>query len=102
MGMFYWHGVGTGTGDEIVGDTDLGTASTESRTTGNQGEGTSVVYKTISTHTFGVTGAAIVEHGLFSSSDSATLWDRSRFDPINISSGDSIEFTYELTVTAGG
>ena len=104
MGMFYWHDCGTGTGAEAVGDTDLGTATgvNEVRTTGTQTETSAMVYKTISTHTFAVTGAAITEHGLFSSSDSTTLWDRSLFAAINVSSGDSIEFTYELTITPGG
>ena len=102
MGMFYWHGCSIGTGAEAVGDTALSTGFTEARTTGTQTETSAMVYKTVSTHTFSVTGAAITEHGLFSSSASTTLWDRSLFAVINVSSGDSVEFTYELTVSPGG
>jgi len=102
MSNFYWHGCSIGTGAEAVGDTALSTGFTEARTTGTQTETSSMVYKSISTHTFEVTGAAITEHGLFSSSAGATLWDRSLFAAINVSSGDSIQFTYELTVTPGG
>ena len=104
MSNFYWHDCGTGTGAEAVGDTALGCATgvNEARTTGSQTETSAMVYKTISTHTFSITGAAVTEHGLFSSSDGATLWDRSLFAAINVSSGDSIAFTYELTVTPGG
>ena len=101
MGKFYWHEAGTGTGTEAVGDTALGSA-VETRTTGSQEETSAMVYKTVSTHTFAITGAAVTEHGLFSSSAGVTLWDRSLFGAINISSGDSIEFTYELTVSPGG
>lgn len=102
MSDFFWHGCGTSTGAESSTDSALG-SEIETRTTGTQTEGASAnIYSTVSTHTFTSTGAAVTEHGLFSSSDSATLWDRSLFDVINTSSGDSIEFTYELTCTAGG
>lgn len=102
MDKFYWHGCGTSTGAEGVGETALG-AEVETRTTGSQTETSSVIYKTVSTHTFTSTGTtAITEHGLFSSSGGATLWDRSLFAVINVGSGDGIEWTYELTCTAGG
>ena len=102
MSNFYWHDCGTSTGAEAVGDTDLGSAIGETRSSGTQEETSAMVYKTIATHTFASTGAAITEHGIFSSSSSGILWDRSLFAAINVSSGDSIQFTYELTVTPGG
>jgi len=103
MSDFYWHDCSIGTGAEAVGDTALSTGFVEARTTGTQAEGASAnIYQTVSTHVFAATGAAITEHGLFSSSDGGTLWDRSLFAPINVSSGDSIQFTYELTIQAGG
>ncbi|GAH49389.1 unnamed protein product, partial [marine sediment metagenome] len=101
MDLFYWHGYGTSSGAETTGDTAL-TTEIGTRSSGTQIEGaTANIYRTVATRT--ATGThAIKEHGLFSSSDSDTLWDRSVFDVINVSSGDSIEFTYELTVTPGG
>lgn len=102
MDAFYYHGSGTSTGAESSTETALGT-EIETRTTGTQIEGAAAnIYKTVSTHTYTSTGAAITEHGLFSSSTGPTMWDRSLFAAINVSSGDSIEFTYELTCTAGG
>lgn len=45
---------------------------------------------------------AITEWGLFSASSSGTMWDRRVFSAINVVSGDSIQFTYVLTVASGG
>lgn len=45
---------------------------------------------------------AIVEWGLFSASSSGTMWDRRVFSAINVVNGDSIQFTYVLTVASGG
>ena len=100
MDDFKWHEYGTGTGAEAVGDTTLGTAA-GLRVSGSSTETSAMVWKTVATKTS--TGThAVTEHGIFSSSDSTTLWDRSLFAAINVTSGDSIEFTYELTVTPGG
>lgn len=100
MDAFSWHAYGTSTGAESTGSTAL-TAEVGTRVSGSSTETSSMVWKTVGTRT--ATGThAITEHGIFSSSDSTTLWDRSIFAEINVSSGDSIEFTYELTVTAGG
>jgi len=100
MSDFKWHEYGTSTGAESTGSTALTTA-VGTRVEGSSTETSAMVWKSVGTKT--ATGThAITEHGIFSSSDSATLWDRSLFAVINVSSGDSIEFTYELTVTAGG
>ena len=101
MSDFYWHRSGTSTGAESTGDTALG-AEVGTASSGSQTETSSVIYKSVGTQTYSTGANAITEHGLFSSSGGATLWDRSLFGAINVSSGDSIEFTYELTVTAGG
>lgn len=101
MSDFYWHRSGTSTGAEANGDTALG-AEVGTASTGSQTETSSVIYKSVGTQTYTTGSDAITEHGLFSSSGGATLWDRSVFSAINVSTGDSIEFTYELTVTAGG
>jgi hypothetical protein len=54
--------------------------------------------------TYDGTGGAITEHGLFSQTRAGggTLMDRSKFAAINVVATDSIQFTYELTLTAGG
>ena len=99
-----WHAWGSSTAAETTGDTALttevdatGRTSTGTRTTGSAAN----IFQTVATRTASTAGQ-IGEHGLFSSSGGATLWDRSVFAAINVSSGDSVEFTYNLTVSAGG
>jgi hypothetical protein len=100
--QFKYHDCGTGTGNEAVGDTGLGTPCGEAREVGTQAEGaTANIYKSVATHTFA--GAfAITEHGLFNASSVGTLMDRSKFAAVNMGIGEKIEFTYQLTCTAGG
>ena len=101
---FNYHDSGTGTGGEVIGDTDLGTpAGPTTRATGTPSGGTSKVYQTVGTITY--SGAlAITEHGVFSQAarGGGTLWDRSMFSAINVASLDSIQFTYQLTISDGG
>jgi len=47
------------------------------------------------------TTKAITEHGLFNAATAGTLLDRTVFTVINVVSGDSIQFTYELECAAG-
>ena len=95
-----YHGSGTGTGSEASADTALGT-EVESRATGTTTEGASAnIYRTVGTVAYTAT-RAITEHGVFSASTSGVLLDRSVFSAINVISGDSIQFTYELTLPAG-
>lgn len=104
-----FHGCGTGTNAEAVGDTALQTESTtalnpdSTRATGTRSTPSSTTYQTVGTLTFDAT-AAVTEHGILSQSATGggTLWDRSVFTAINVASGDSIQFTYVLTLTAGG
>lgn len=104
-----YHGVGTGTTAEASGDTALVTESTtvlnpdSTRATGSTTEGASAnIYRTVGTVTFDGS-AAITEHGIFSqaATGGGTLLDRSVFSAINVASGDSIQFTYDLTLPAG-
>lgn len=97
----HYHGSGTDNTAEAVGDTALG-VEVESRANGSQTEGGSAnIYRSVGT--VGYTGTrSIVEHGLFSAASSGTLWDRTVFASIGVDNGDSIQFTYDLTVTAGG
>lgn len=100
LSNFKYHDSGTGTDAEANTDTGLGTACGEARDSGTQVEGASAnIYRSVATHTYSDT-FAITEHGLFSASSSGTLMDRSVFSAINVVSGDSIQFTYELTVNA--
>lgn len=105
-----YHGVGTGTTGEAVGDTALETESTtalnpdSTRATGSLTEGASAnIFRTVGTVTFDAS-AAITEHGILSqaATGGGTLWDRSVFSAINVVSADSIQFTYDMTASSGG
>jgi len=96
-----YHDSGTGIVAENITDTALGTPYGGSRATGTTAEGASAnIYQTVGTNNYTST-LAITEHGVFSATTSGTLLDRSVFAEINVIDGDSIEFTYELTVPAG-
>ena len=96
-----YHASGTGTGAEAVGDTTLGTDSGVSRVSGTASNPGAGQYRSVATMSY--TGTlAITEHGLFSASTSGTMLDRTVFSAINVVNGDSIQFTYTLTISAGG
>lgn len=97
-----YHASGVGTNAEVIGDTVLQSAIAEARDAGTQEEGaTANIYKSVATHTYAGT-FAVTEHGLFNAASGGTLMDRTVFAAINVVSGDRIEFTYQLTVAAGG
>lgn len=104
-----FHGCGTGVAAENVTDTALGTESTtalnpdSTRATGTRSQPAANQYRSVGTLTFDAT-AAITEHGILSqaATGGGVLWDRSVFAAINVASGDSIQFTYTCTVSAGG
>lgn len=98
---FKFHDSGVGTTGENVADTAIETTDGESRSSGTQLNPTSVTYRTVATIAY-TTTKAITEHGVFSAATLATLLDRSVFAAINVVNGDSIQFTYTLTLTAGG
>jgi hypothetical protein len=111
-----YHDSSTGTTAAAVGDTALATAPAatvgsrvagSTSASGNSGNN----YDLVSVATQSYTGSlAITEWGLFrlartagnSPPASDTLWDRKVFSAINVSSGDSIQFTYTLTINSGG
>lgn len=100
-GDFKFHDSGVGTTAENASDTDIETTDGESRATGTQAEGASAnIYSSVGTISY-TTTKAITEHGLFSIATGGTLMDRTVFTVINVVNGDSIEFTYQLTCTAG-
>lgn len=106
-----YHGFGTGTTAEAIGDTALVTelttqyATDNTRPTGSQTETTSVIYRTVATLSPDA-DVAITEHGIFSqaANSGGVLLDRSKFSAVNLvaASGDSLQVTYDLTISAGG
>ena len=100
-GDFKYHDSGVGATAENVTDTDMQTTDGESRATGTQTESASNAYRSVGTIAYTST-KAITEHGLFNASSGVTLLDRTVFSAVNVVSGDSIEFTYTLTVSSGG
>jgi len=102
FGDFKYHDSGIGTGDESAADTGLGTPWGGSRDVGTQVQGaTAVGYKSVATTTYNAT-KAITEHGLFNAASGVTLMDRSKFAAINVVDTNQIEWTYEITIAAGG
>lgn len=101
FGDFKFHDSGVGTTAENAADTAMETTDGESRATGTQTESASNAYRSVGTIAY-TTTKAITEHGLFNDVSAGTLMDRSVFSAINVVNGDSIQFTYTLTLTAGG
>ncbi len=107
---FKYHGIGTGSTAEASGDTALVTELTteynpdSTRATGSLTEGASAnIFRTVGTNTLdGTPGAALREHGVFSAAAAGTLWDRTVYSAITLSSGDSLQSTYDATCSAGG
>jgi hypothetical protein len=98
---FKFHDCGTGTTAAAVGDTALQTAAGTARVSGTASNPSANVYQSVATIAFTST-LAITEWGLFSASSAGTLWDHRVFSAINVVNGDSIQFTYKLTVNNGG
>lgn len=101
FGDFKYHDSGVGTTAEANGDTGIETTDGESRATGTQTEASATAYRSVGTISY-TTTKAITEHGLFNDATTGTLMDRTVFTAINVVSGDSIQFTYTLTASAGG
>jgi hypothetical protein len=111
--LFSWHAVGeNSTTAPAIGDTQLAAELPAARLTGggrasgSQTEGSSAdVYETVGTNTIAAsTAAALLEVGVFNSSStgSGILADRDTFAVINLSSGESLQSTYDLTFAGGG
>ena len=99
---FNAHANGTGVTAEAATQTAL-VLEVGTRQAGIKSQPTAPQIRSVATIAQGATNA-ITEHGLFDSTVVAgsTLWDRSVFAAINVQNGDSIEFTYTLTVNSGG
>jgi hypothetical protein len=102
-----YHGSGTGTNAATVNDMQLQSPIINvARVAGTQTMAASptATYQTVATLSYNDTNA-VTEWGLFALSTwalSGVLWDRKVFSAINVNSGDSIQFTYKLSVSAGG
>jgi len=104
-GDYRWHQSGIDTTPAAIGDSNatFNTTGCPAPVSGTQVENTSVIYESVATVPY--TGTlAITEHGVGNNSTwgSATLMDRHDFTAVNVVNGDSIQFTYDLTCTAGG
>lgn len=102
FGDYKYHDCGEGSTAEANTQTALVTPFGGSRVAGTQvagGTGTAPTYTSVATINF--TGTkAIVEHAVFNASSSGTMLDRSVFSAVNVVNGDSIQFTYVLTLNA--
>ncbi len=101
FGDFKFHDSGIGVTGANITDTDIETTDNVARAAGTQAEDAANIYASVGTITYEGT-LAITEHGLFNTAASPTLMDRHVFSAINVVATDSIEFTYKLTVSAGG
>lgn len=105
-----FHGFGTGGTAESAAQTALVTelttqyATDNTRPTGTTAEGASAnIYQTVATLDPDA-AVAITEHGVFDQASNAggTLLDRTLFSAINLAAtGDTLQSTYELTLTSG-
>lgn len=104
-----YHGIGTGTNAESSSDTALQTETTtglnpdSTRATGSLTEGASAnIFRTVGTNTVDAS-VACTEHGIFSqaATGGGVLLDRSVFSVVNLASGDSLQTTYDFTITPG-
>jgi hypothetical protein len=84
---------GTGTVAAAKGDTTLGT-EVGTRASGTKTQPTADVLRVVATCSYAA-GFAITECGLLTASTAGTLIQRHTFDPVNVVSGDSIQFTVE-------
>lgn len=101
FGDFKYHDSGVGVTAENAADTTIETTDGEARVAGTQTESAANAYRSVGTISY-TTTKAITEHGLFNDLTAGTLMDRSVFSVINVGNGDSIQFTYTLTLTSGG
>lgn len=96
-----YHDSGTGITAEAAAQTALVTPTGVARVAGTQSGPAANQYRTVATITYNGS-YALREHGVFSASAVGTLLDRSLFDAVNVLNGESVQFTYTLTVAAGG
>lgn len=101
FGDFKYHQCGLGTTAEAITDTAIETDTGITPVAGTQTETDHDTYKSVATMTMDAT-EAITEHVIRSQSGAGICMDRTVFSAINVVSGNQIEFTFEISFTAGG
>lgn len=99
---FKYHCSGTSPTEESSSQIGLLSETTSmNRVEGTQTNPTANQYRSVATITYNNT-YAITEHGILNTAliGSGTLMDRSVFSAIHVNNGDSIQFTYTLTINA--
>jgi hypothetical protein len=108
--LFKFHGLGTGSTAEAIGDTALVTELTTEytgnvRATGSQSS-TAGAYTTVGTNTLDSGTPALREHGILTqaATGGGTLLDRTVFASITLdgAAGDGLATTYVFTLATGG
>lgn len=98
-----WHDSSTGVVPAAIADTALGVAPPAGVPARGAGIQTNVSNAYTSQASSTYTGTvAVTEWGLFTAVAVGTLWDHKVFGAITTSNGFIIQWTYTLTVTAGG
>lgn len=105
LNNFNQHKMGSGSTAETDTQTALvsGQAGAQPET-GNAAatHGTSSqIYKTVATIT-AAAGLTVVEHGIFNASTGGVMLDRSIVTEIALNADDTVQWTYNLTINAGG
>ena len=104
MNTFRWHAFGESTAAESAADTLLTAETTQVRVIGTSTEGaSSYIWSSVATMTFQA-ACTVGEHAVFNSSglSTGTMMDRSMFDGLPMSSGDQMQYTYQLSVVSSG
>jgi hypothetical protein len=92
----YYMGWGTGAGTAAKGDTTLSTESAESRVTTTNTQPSADVNQFVGTITASA-GRTITNAGLFDAATTGKLLLHADFTGVVLASGDSIQFTFQLT-----
>lgn len=103
IALFNFHDSGTdNTAENQTDGNVIAEAGPTTRATGAKSQPSANIIRSVGTIAYAGT-LAIVEHGLFTTAARTTdlMWDRTVFSVINVESGDSIQFTYDCTFTAG-
>lgn len=95
-----FHDSGTGITAPTITDTAMQTPTGNARVAGAQSSNLNV-YTTAATLAYG-NAANITEWGLFTALTGPTMWDHRVFVAIPVVTGDTIFFTYQLTLNSGG
>lgn len=112
ISAFKYHDSGTGTNAAAQTDTALQTqagpttratgTNTQTQSASGTGSTTPAIVQSVGTISYS-SSLAITEWGLFNqSAQGGTMWDHRVFSAINVTSGDSIQFTYSISIPGGG